>query len=805
MNQENTEVEQTRLDSDLYRALLTSKRLCISEGSGTIHTEAIAVSVISSGPNLVTQILAVLEADIERLHKKLRDTMKKRCSIDSRVSSDYTNLIISDDAKLILKGAEKISTGMGDIGIGVQHVLLSIISSNKIIKDIFESEGIRIAPLKEAFGKLSKTVVRKRTSQKQSSGNQSQQSQQSTTQPQQKKATQGGKQEAKPGVAIENYCKELVAEAAAGKLTPVIGREEEIDRVISILCRMTKNNPLLVGEAGVGKTAVVEGVAQRIACGAVPDAMKNRKIWYLDMSDFVAGTQFRGQFEERMKHLKEVFRENKEYVLFVDEVHSMLGAGGAMGSLDAGNILKPALARGELRCIGATTEEEAKKYLSKDSALSRRFQKVFVSEPSQEETSKILYGLKDVLEKHHGCVISDDAIAAAVEYSGRYITERRFPDKAIDCIDEMCATSFVHSSNSHNKVMTRDDAAAAVAKQSGISKEMVLNDDMKKAVTVENNLMNKVVGQNPAIMAVSKSLKRAYTGVRDPQRPIAVLFFGGQSGTGKTYMGELLNQELFGNPDSLIRINMTEFSEKHTVSRLVGSPPGYVGFGETNQLTDRVLRKPYSLLLIDEMEKAHPDVVKLFFQIFSKGMLTDAEGRNVNFKNTVIIITSNLGSNHNSVKSLGFLADDKNGDHEDVRKHLVEECKKLFGIPFVNRIDEFIPFGNLTKEDLYKIADLKMRDLTARVELKRIKLTYDKEVTKLIVDSLEDGHGVNANAIASSVAQNIEPILAEEISNSNRVTGESIHISIDKSNNIVANKRLIKVDVKTRAKSKGKK
>jgi ATP-dependent Clp protease ATP-binding subunit ClpC len=792
MNQD-TDIEQTRLDSDLYRVLLTSKRICISEGVGTIFAEAIALSIISAGPNLVTQILAVLEADIERLHKKLRDIMKRRCSMESSVSSDYTNLIIGDDTRAILKRAEKISSEMGDVGLGVQHVLLSIISSHKVIKEVFVSEGVGVEPLKEAFGRLAKTVVRKRTAKPMPGSLVNSNQPTSSPSSQQKKTPQGGKQEGKPNVSIESYCKELVAEAAAGKLTPVIGREEEIDRVISILCRMTKNNPLLVGDAGVGKTAVVEGVAQRIACGAVPACMKNRKIWYLDMSDFVAGTQFRGQFEERMKNLKEVFRENKEYILFVDEVHSMLGAGGAMGSLDAGNILKPALARGELRCIGATTEDEAKKYLSKDSALNRRFQKVFVKEPTQEETLKILHGLKDVFEKHHKCTISDDAMSAAVEYSGRYITERKYPDKAIDCIDEMCSTYFVHSKDVQGKVMTRDDAASAVAKQSGVSKEMVLNNDIKKAVMVEKNLMDKVIGQDSAVKAVSRSLKRAYSGVRDPQRPIAVLFFGGQSGTGKTYIGELLNQELFGNPDSLIRINMTEFTEKHTVSRLVGSPPGYVGYGETNQLTDRVLRKPYSLLLIDEMEKAHPDVVKLFFQIFSKGMLTDAEGRSVNFKNTVIIITSNLGSNHSSAKALGFLSEGRNGDYVAVKTNLVEECKKLFGTPFVNRVDEFVPFGNLTKEDLYKIVNLRMKDLVARVANKKVKLTYDDNVAKSIVDGLEEGHGVNANAISSSIAQNIESVLSEEMSNLDNNSNGSIHISLDKESNILAKKKAIKV------------
>ena len=607
----------------------------------------------------------------------------------------------------------------------------------------------------------------------------------SHTQASQKKPAPGGKPETKPGVSIENYCRELVAEATAGKLMPVIGRDEEIDRVISILCRMTKNNPLLVGDAGVGKTAVVEGVAQRIACGAVPSVMKNRKIWYLDMSDFVAGTQFRGQFEERMKHLKEVFKENKEYILFIDEVHSMLGAGGVMGSMDAGNILKPALARGELRCIGATTEDEAKKSLGKDAALNRRFQKVLVREPTQDETTKILYGLKEVFEKHHGCTISDDAILAAVEYSGRYVTERRFPDKAIDCIDEMCATAFVNSKD-HHKVMTREDAADSVAKQSGISKEMVLNDDIKKAVLVEKNLTAKVIGQDYAIKAVAKSLRRAYSGVRDPQRPIAVLLFGGQSGTGKTYVGELLNLELFGNPDNLIRINMTEFSEKHTLSRLMGSPPGYVGFGETNQLTDRVLRKPYSLILIDEMEKAHPDVVKLFFQIFSKGVLTDAEGRTVNFKNTVIIITSNLGSNYNAEKTLGFIGGRREGDYETVRKHLVEECKKLFGTPFVNRVDEFVAFGDLTKDDLIKIVDLRMTELINRVKSKKISLTYDKTISRVVVDGLDDGHGVNANAIASFIAQNVETVLSEAMSGNNRRIGSSIFITLDKTGSIVA-------------------
>jgi ATP-dependent Clp protease ATP-binding subunit ClpC len=794
MTQEKADaVDQVRFDSDLYRALVESKRASIAEGSAVIYPESLAVAVISSGPNLVTQILSVLNADIEKLHKRLKDILKRRCAMDSSGCPDYSSLVIGEDAKSILKMAEKISAEMGDIGIGVQHILLSVLASNKVIREIFLTEGVSSSPLREAFGRLAKTVVRKRTSQK--VGGQATMPAVGVPagQPQQQKKPQQGKQDGKPG--IESYCRDLVSEAAAGKLMPVIGRDEEVDRVISILCRMTKNNPLLVGDAGVGKTAVVEGVAQRIACGSVPAAMRNRKIWHLDMSDFVSGTQFRGQFEERMKNLKEVFKDNPEYILFIDEVHAMLGAGGAMGSLDAGNILKPALARGELRCIGATTEDEAKKYLGKDSALNRRFQRVFVREPSHEETVRILYGLKDILEQHHGCTISPDAIAAAVEYSGRYITERKFPDKAIDCIDEMCATAFVHAKASQPKaVMTREDAALAVSKQSGISMDIILNDDMAKVSRIEKNLMSKVIGQDHAISAVSRALKRAYAGVRDPNRPIAVLFFGGQSGTGKTYVAELVNNEMFGSQESLIRINMTEFSEKHTVSRLVGSPPGYVGFGETNQLTDRVMRKPYSLLLIDEMEKAHQDVAKLFYQIFSKGSLTDAEGRTVSFRNTVIIITSNLGSDYHTKKSLGFVTEAVPNDSKSATKHLVEACKGMFGTPFTNRVDEFVHFNNLGKDDLAKIVSIRMDEIVERLAVKKVHVSYDPLVSQKIVDDMEDGHGVNANAVSTAIARHIEPILAEAMSSSEPSDSSelSILVSVDKSGKIISKKRRVK-------------
>lgn len=780
-------VQGVRMDSDLHRALWASKRVSIGEGSSVVHTESLAVAIIASGPNLVTQILSILEANTDTIYKKLRDILKRRCAMDSSGMADYSSLVLSDDVKAVVRNSEKIREEMEDIGVGVQHVLISIISSHKIIKEIFAAEGVTPVSLKEAVTKLAKTVVKKRTPVTRPTGI-AIPSPVGMQQTQQKKPQQG-KPEQKPGVSIENYCRELVAEATAGKLMPVIGRDDEIDRVISILCRMTKNNPVLVGDAGVGKTAVVEGVAQRIACGAVPPAMRGRKIWHLDMSDFVAGTQFRGQFEERMKHLKDVFRENKDYILFIDEVHAMLGAGGAMGSLDAGNILKPALARGELRCIGATTEDEAKKYLSKDSALNRRFQKVIVREPTAEETVRILYGLKDILEGHHGCVISDEAIHAAVEFSGRYITERKFPDKAIDCVDEMCASSFVHKKDSSSTpVMNRHDAAVVVSKQSNIAVDMVLNADIDKALRVEQSLKNKVVGQDEAIASVAKVFKRAYTGVRDPARPIAVLFFGGQSGTGKTYVGELLNQDLFGTPDSLVRINMTEFSEKHTVSRLIGSPPGYVGFGETNQLTDRILRRPYSLLLIDEMEKAHPDVVRLFYQIFSKGLLTDAESRTVNFKNTIIIITSNIGSDQTSNKmSLGFDSSSKENTYSSRQKHLISTCKDMFGTPFINRVDEFIPFSNLSKENLTRVAEIRLADLADRLVVnKRVAVTYDSGLASAIVDKLDESHGVNANSVASVIAQNVEPLLAEILSSSS--CGSSIRITVGKNGVLAAKK-----------------
>lgn len=622
--------------------------------------------------------------------------------------------------------------------------------------------------------------------------------------------------------ALDSYSRNLTQMALDGKLDPVIGREHEIQRVIQILSRRTKNNPCLIGEPGVGKTAVVEGLAQRIAAGDVPDTIADKRVMTLDLSGMVAGSKYRGEFEERIKKVIAEVVESKDVLLFIDEIHTIIGAGGAEGALDASNILKPSLARGELQLIGATTIDEYRKYIEKDAALERRFQPVTVDEPSEEESIAILKGLRSRYEEHHKVEITDDALEAAVKLSARYINDRFLPDKAIDLIDE--ASSKVRLLNYTKPAKVRiyeeqideleeeketaireeayekagdikkkqeklkekihqilekwekeketrkltvgeNEVADVVAGWTKIPVKKLAEEESERLKNLENILHERVVGQEEAITAVSKAIRRGRIGLKDPKRPIGSFLFLGPTGVGKTELSKALAEAMFGTETSLIRVDMSEYMEKHSVSKMIGSPPGYVGYEEGGQLSEKVRRNPYSVILFDEIEKAHPDVFNILLQVLDDGHITDAQGRKIDFKNTIIIMTSNAGAeNIIAPKRLGFgVATDAKADHEFMKGRVMEEVKRLFKPEFLNRIDEIIVFHQLTKEHMKGIADIMLKGIEKRCkEQLGITLTVNEAAKELLIDKGYD-EKYGARPLRRTIQSLLEDKMAEEI------------------------------------------
>ena len=626
--------------------------------------------------------------------------------------------------------------------------------------------------------------------------------------------------------------------ALDGKLDPVIGREHEIQRVIQILSRRTKNNPCLIGEPGVGKTAVVEGLAQRIAAGDVPDTIADKRVMTLDLSGMVAGSKYRGEFEERIKKVIAEVVEAKDVLLFIDEIHTIIGAGGAEGALDASNILKPSLARGELQLIGATTINEYRKYIEKDSALERRFQPVTVDEPSEEESIAILKGLRSRYEEHHRVEITDDALEAAVKLSSRYINDRFLPDKAIDLIDE--AASKVRLSNytkpskikdyeaqiddleeekesairdeayekagdikkkqeklkekirltlekwekekeTRKLVVGENEVADVVAGWTKIPVKKLAQEESERLKNLEGILHERVVGQEEAVTAVSKAIRRGRIGLKDPKRPIGSFLFLGPTGVGKTELSKALAEAMFGTESALIRVDMSEYMEKHSVSKMIGSPPGYVGYEEGGQLSEKVRRNPYSVILFDEIEKAHPDVFNILLQVLDDGHITDAQGRKIDFKNTIIIMTSNAGAeNIIAPKRLGFgVATDAKADHEFMKGRVMEEVKRLFKPEFLNRIDEIIVFHQLTKEHMKGIADIMLRGIEKRSkEQLGITLTVNEAAKDLLIDKgYDDKYG--ARPLRRTIQSLLEDKMAEEILDGKLKKGVNVEVGCE--------------------------
>lgn len=635
------------------------------------------------------------------------------------------------------------------------------------------------------------------------------------------------------GSVIEQYCTDMTARAEEGKQDPVVGREEEMYRLMQVLSRRTKNNPCLIGEPGVGKTAVVEGLAQRIAAGVVPEKMKDKRIYTLDLPGMIAGSKYRGEFEERMKGLISEVESNGNIILFLDEIHTMIGAGGAEGAIDASGILKPSLARGELQLIGATTITEYRKYIEKDAALERRFQPVSVEEPSKEQCFEILKGLKGRYESHHKVLIRDEALEAAVSMSERYITDRNLPDKAIDVLDESCSKvslkgykvpenltaldlrlkelekqkeesikngcfeeasllqkeqeeaekkseqlkkRFQKKTSSSQPEVTEEDIAEVVSAWTKIPVQKLAESDTDRLKKLESVLHQRVIGQEEAVKAVARAVKRGRVGLKDPKRPIGSFLFLGPTGVGKTELSKALAEAMFGNEESMIRVDMSEYMEKHSVSKMIGSPPGYVGHEEGGQLSDQVRTHPYSVLLFDEIEKAHPDVFNILLQVLDDGHITDSKGRKIDFSNTVIIMTSNAGAKAIiEPKKLGFAAkDDPAGDYKRMKQNVMDEVKQIFRPEFLNRIDEIIVFHALEKTHMKKIVTLMCRDFTKRIEDQMdIRLTLRESAKALIAEKGTDAK-YGARPLRRALQTELEDKLAEAILNGEVKRGDCI-------------------------------
>ena len=652
---------------------------------------------------------------------------------------------------------------------------------------------------------------------------------------------------------LNQFGNDLTKAAEEGKLDPVIGRKEETDRVIQILSRRTKNNPCLIGEPGVGKTAVVEGLAEKIVAGDVPEILKNKRVVTIDISSMVAGAKYRGDFEERIKKCLNEVKKAGDVILFIDEIHVIVGAGAAEGAIDAANILKPLLARGEIQVIGATTLNEYRKYIEKDSALERRFQPITVNEPNIDDTIQILKGLRDKYEAHHNVKITDEAIKAAAELSSRYINDRFLPDKAIDLIDEASSRVRLKTytqpdsirkleeqlqtvskekedaikvqdfekaaklrDNEHEvkeklekenkkwndkntkevKNITSEDIADVISNWTGIPVSKINQTENEKLRNLEKTLHERVIGQNEAVEAVAKAIKRGRVGLKDPKRPIGSFFFLGPTGVGKTELSKALAESLFGDENAMIRVDMSEYMESHSVSKLIGSPPGYVGFDEGGQLTEKIRRKPYSVILFDEVEKAHPDVMNMLLQILEDGRLTDSQGRTVNFKNAVVIMTSNVGARLiTDKKLLGFSTgnnQENNKEYEETKKEVMAELKKTFRPEFLNRIDEIIVFHKLTEAEIGQIIDIMLKEVISRLDVQGIKLEVDKSAKDLIAKQGTDTT-YGARPLRRAIQSMLEDALAEAILNGDIKQGDSVK-AIAKEGRIKIEKNSTKVD-----------
>ncbi len=755
----------------LNAALLTARDL----GHTYVGSEHLLVGLCSETEGVAAK--ALFSKGVTK--DNVTETVERNMGTGSPTNVSAADL--TPRTKQILEISAYVSTRYGHGYIGTEHLLLALLQeSDCVAVKILRALGVNTDELQKEITAYLEGVEP------------GQAGPQGGTQSKPYKAP--GRADIKDCPTLSSYGRDLTALAKSGKLDPIIGREEETDRVIQILARRTKNNPCLIGEPGVGKTAVVEGLAQRIADGNVPEMLAGKHVVTLDISSMIAGAKYRGEFEERLKNVMNEVAKKPEIILFIDEIHTLVGAGAAEGAMDAANILKPALSRGEMQLIGATTINEYRQNIEKDAALERRFQSVMVGEPTAEEAILILQGLRDKYEAHHKLKISDEAIEAAVHLSRRYINDRFLPDKAIDLVDEAASRLRISNFTSppdikkleksveelgrskeeaikaqnfeeaarlrdeehalreklnaekENWTATRKDTSLTVTKEhiadivtawTGIPVKQLESEESKKLLHLDETLKARIIGQDKAVDAVAKAIRRGRMGLKDPKRPLGSFIFLGPTGVGKTELTKALAREMFGDENAMIRIDMSEYMEKHSVSKLIGSPPGYVGYDEGGQLTEKIRRKPYSVVLFDEIEKAHPDVFNIMLQILDDGILTDSQGRKVDFKNTVIIMTSNVGAAAltEKSKSLGFLASESaESEKVTMEQNVMAALKNTFRPEFLNRLDEIIVFNRLTDEDIQRIASLLLADLQKRIEALGVQITFDSSLVSFIAE-----------------------------------------------------------------------
>ena len=776
-----------------------------------IGTEHILLGLLNEGEGIAAQALESLDIDLA----SVRDEVVK--IIGQGQQSPSGHIPFTPRAKKVLELSLREALQLGHNYIGTEHILLGLIR---------EGEGVAAQVLQQLGAELQK--VRQTVIQLLSGpGGSEEQSP--------KGAGAGGRESSSSGSTIlDQFGRNLTSAASEGKLDPVIGRTREIERVMQILSRRTKNNPVLIGEPGVGKTAIVEGLAQLIIVKDVPENLEGKNLYTLDLGSLVAGSRYRGDFEERLKKVLKEIKSRGDIILFIDEIHTLVGAGAAEGAIDAASILKPMLARGELQTIGATTLEEYRKYLEKDSALERRFQPVQVDEPSLTDTIDILMGLKDRDEEHHSVRFTDQAIVSAANLADRYIADRFLPDKAIDLIDEAGSRMRIHrksdvpeiaeidvklagvrrdksdavSGENYERaaklrdeehvllsdraiqeneiddggwVIDEDEIAEVLAQWTGIPVHRLTEEETARLVHMEDELHKRIIGQHDAITAVSKAIRRTRAGLKDPRRPSGSFIFLGPSGVGKTETAKALAEFLFGKEDALIQLDMSEYMEKHTVSRLVGSPPGYVGYDEGGQLTEAVRRKPFSVVLFDEIEKAHPDVFNTLLQILEEGRLTDAQGRTVDFKNTVIIMTSNLGTRDLHKKAVGFHADGDDFNYEYMKEKVTEELKKHFRPEFINRIDEIIVFHELTMDELKLIVDLMLARVLEQLETQQLDLVLTDDAKEFLGNKGYDPE-LGARPLRRAIQRLLEDPLSERVLLGEFTAGMTILVGLDSEN-----------------------
>ncbi len=794
-------------------------------GHNFVGTEHLLLGLIKLGQGVAVNVLQRMGLDLEMVRQEVEKEV--RGGGEGKVSG---NIPYTPRVKKVLSLAAKEAKALNHTYVGTEHILLGLLREGdgvaaKVLKNLdVDIEQCRQEILKELDPGF-----------QQSEGTTPEEGGEEKSEPVKAGGkTEGGKKEQKTP-ALKAFGRDLTELAKLGEMDPVIGRANEIERVIQILCRRTKNNPVLLGEAGVGKTAIVEGLAQEISRGNVPELLANKRVITLDLALMVAGTKYRGQFEERIKAVMDEIKKAKNIILFIDELHTIVGAGSAEGTMDASNIFKPALSRGEMQIIGATTLTEYRKYIEKDSALERRFQTVKVEPPSVEDAITILQGLKPKYEEHHKAEFSNDAISACVKLSDRYITARFLPDKAIDVMDEAGSKARIgamqrppnvkdqeaeiealklrkeqaikdqdfegaaqlrdkekaakdllekvlaewKTSKDERRVQVgEDDILQVVAKWTGIPLQRMGQSETQKLLTVEIELSKVVIGQKEAVLALAKSLRRARADLKDPKRPIGCFALLGPTGVGKTLLARTLAEQMFGSVQNLIQLDMSEYMEKFTVSRLIGSPPGYVGYEEGGQLTEKVRRQPYSVVLFDEIEKAHPDVMNMLLQILEEGKLTDSLGRVVDFRNTIILLTSNVGSDilrKNNVMGFGKPSD--SADYEAMRSKTMDEAKKFFRPEFLNRLDDVIVFRMLGKPELVSILELEIKKVLERIARKNVEIVLDAASKDFLIEKGFDPQ-YGARPMRRAVERYLEDPLAEEILRGTLIDGEPVQVSV---------------------------